>query len=124
VVYDARPEPGGGMRYAIGEDILPRDILDRDIRLVRDLGVEHLKGVGPSMKAKLERLGIFRLGDLLAHLPMRYQDRSRLVPLDRLRADAERHGREAEAVVRSQPGTALGIAAGLGFLVGLMAARR
>lgn len=44
--------------------------------------------------------------------------------LDRLRADAERHGREAEAVVRSQPGTALGIAAGLGFLVGLMAARR
>jgi ATP-dependent DNA helicase RecG len=43
--------------------------------------VESLKGVGPSLKAKLERLGIFRVGDLLLHLPIRYQDRSRVVPL-------------------------------------------
>lgn len=56
---------------------------------LRDLGVEHLKGVGPSLTGKLERLGIFRLGDLLAHLPIRYQDRSRLVPLDRLKADTD-----------------------------------
>jgi len=56
---------------------------------LRDLGVEHLKGVGPSLKGKLERLGIFRLGDLLAHMPIRYQDRSRLVPLDRLEADKD-----------------------------------
>jgi ATP-dependent DNA helicase RecG len=56
---------------------------------LRDRSIESLKGVGPSLRQKLERLGLFRLGDLLAHLPIRYQDRSRVVPLNRLRADQE-----------------------------------
>jgi len=56
---------------------------------VRDRGVETLKGVGPGLRAKLERLGIFTLGDLLAHLPIRYQDRSRLVALNELQSDRE-----------------------------------
>ncbi|MDZ7668415.1 MAG: ATP-dependent DNA helicase RecG [Gammaproteobacteria bacterium] len=60
-----------------------------DGETLRDRGVETLKGVGPSLRAKLERLGIFTLGDLLAHLPIRYQDRSRLVPLNELRSDGE-----------------------------------
>ncbi|MFW6092346.1 MAG: ATP-dependent DNA helicase RecG [Pseudomonadota bacterium] len=55
----------------------------------RDRGLETLKGVGPGLREKLERLGLFRLGDLLAHLPIRYQDRSRLVPLNALRAEQE-----------------------------------
>ncbi len=59
---------------------------DRDSAL-RDRGVETLKGVGPGLRDKLARLGIFRLGDLLAHLPLRYQDRSRIVPLNQVRAD-------------------------------------
>ncbi len=49
--------------------------------MIAEQRVESLKGVGPSLKAKLERLGIFRVGDLLLHLPIRYQDRSRVVPL-------------------------------------------
>ena len=49
--------------------------------MIAEQSVESLKGVGPSLKAKLERLGIFRVGDLLLHLPLRYQDRSRVVPL-------------------------------------------
>jgi ATP-dependent DNA helicase RecG len=49
--------------------------------VIAEQRVESLKGVGPSLKAKLERLGIFRVGDLLLHLPIRYQDRSRVVPL-------------------------------------------
>ncbi len=49
--------------------------------MIADQSVESLKGVGPSLRAKLERLGIFRVGDLLLHLPIRYQDRSRIVPL-------------------------------------------
>lgn len=51
--------------------------------------VDTLKGVGPSLRAKLERLGVFTLGDLLAHLPTRYQDRSRLVALKALKPDAD-----------------------------------
>ena len=56
---------------------------------LRDRSITTLAGVGPSLAEKLQRLGITRLGDLLIHLPMRYQDRSRILPLDRLRAHDE-----------------------------------
>lgn len=56
---------------------------------LRDRGIDTLKGVGPSLRGKLERLGIFTLGDLLAHLPMRYQDRSRVLSMNELRSDHE-----------------------------------
>ncbi len=44
-----------------------------------------LKGVGPSMAVKLEGFGISTLQDLLFHLPLRYQDRTRLTPIGSLR---------------------------------------
>ena len=50
------------------------------------LPIDVLRGVGPSLKGKLERLGIFRTGDLLLHLPVRYEDRTRIVPLREVRA--------------------------------------
>ena len=50
------------------------------------LPIETLRGVGPSLAEKLQRLGIFRIGDLLLHLPIRYEDRSRVVPLREVRA--------------------------------------
>ncbi len=56
---------------------------------LRDRPVNTLKGVGPRLAGTLERLGIFRLGDLLAHLPTRYQDKSRIIPMNRLEADRE-----------------------------------
>lgn len=37
-----------------------------------------LKGVGPSMAAKLERIGLLSVQDLLFHLPLRYEDRTRI----------------------------------------------
>ena len=49
--------------------------------------IDALKGVGPSLKEKLARLGIFRTMDLLVHLPLRYQDRSRVVSMKSLRAE-------------------------------------
>lgn len=49
----------------------------------------HLKGVGPRLQATLARLGIFRYIDLLLHLPIRYQDRTRITPLHQVRAGAE-----------------------------------
>jgi len=51
--------------------------------------VQTLKGVGPSLAEKLERLGIVRQLDLLLHVPHRYQDRSRLIPLNVLRPEQE-----------------------------------
>ena len=51
--------------------------------------VASLPGIGPGNTEKLARLGIERLGDLLLHLPFRYQDRTRSVPLDELVAGSE-----------------------------------
>lgn len=48
-----------------------------------------LKGVGPNVAAKLARLNIFSLQDLLFHLPLRYQDRTRVSPIGGLQAGDE-----------------------------------
>jgi hypothetical protein len=47
--------------------------------------VTVLKGIGPKLAEKLERLGIRTVTDLLFHLPLRYQDRTRVVPMGSLR---------------------------------------
>ncbi len=44
-----------------------------------------LDGVGPALQERLERLGINSPADLLFHLPLRYQDRTRVVALGALR---------------------------------------
>lgn len=49
----------------------------------------HLKGVGPRLQATLGKLGIFRYIDLLLHLPLRYQDRTRITPLAQVHAGSE-----------------------------------
>ncbi len=46
--------------------------------------VTRLKGVGPKLADKLKRLKISSLQDVLFHLPLRYQDRTRLVPIAEL----------------------------------------
>ncbi len=46
--------------------------------------VAKMRGVGPRVEAKLGRLGIERLGDMLFHLPHRYSDRTRLIPIGSL----------------------------------------
>ena len=40
--------------------------------------VTVLKGVGPGLAQKLEKLGLASLQDLLFHLPLRYEDRTRI----------------------------------------------
>lgn len=56
--------------------------------------VTKLAGVGPKLNAHLERLKITRVGDLLFHLPLRYQDRTRVTPIGAVRAyrDAQVEG--------------------------------
>jgi ATP-dependent DNA helicase RecG len=51
--------------------------------------VTTLKGVGPSIANKLEKLNIATVGDVLFHLPQRYQDRTRIVPIGSLRPGDE-----------------------------------
>ncbi len=46
--------------------------------------LRDLKGVGPRLEQSLEKLGIHRVEDLLFHLPLRYEDRTRLVPIGSL----------------------------------------
>ena len=43
-----------------------------------------LKGVGPALAKKLEKLGLFRIEDLLFLLPLRYEDRTQLVRIGSL----------------------------------------
>ncbi len=47
-----------------------------------------LKGVGPALAAKLGRLGVHRIEDLLFLLPLRYEDRTQLVRIGALAAGA------------------------------------
>ncbi|ART63225.1 ATP-dependent DNA helicase RecG [Kushneria marisflavi] len=48
-----------------------------------------LKGVGPAMRERLERLNLQVAEDLLFHLPLRYQDRTRVTPIAALKAGSE-----------------------------------
>ncbi len=51
--------------------------------------ITSLKGVGPKLKDKLARLGLRTVQDVLFHLPHRYQDRTKLTPIGRLRPGRE-----------------------------------
>jgi len=61
--------------------------IDTDLPELRP--VTTLRGVGARQQARLARLGIHTVGDLLFHLPLRYQDRTRITPLGQLRPGQE-----------------------------------
>ena len=65
--------------------------------------VTSLKGVGPARAKQLENLNIVTLGDLICHFPRGYEDRTKLVPIAQLQADAPACFR---AVVMTTPRTA------------------
>ncbi|MDH5179423.1 MAG: ATP-dependent DNA helicase RecG, partial [Gammaproteobacteria bacterium] len=50
-----------------------------------DLPLTKLKGVGPRVAERLSHLGINTVQDLLFHLPLRYEDRTRITPIGSLR---------------------------------------
>ena len=49
------------------------------------VSVTALKGVGEAMAEKLAKVGLENVQDVLFHLPLRYQDRTRVVPIGALR---------------------------------------
>ena len=46
--------------------------------------ITELRGVGPKMAERLLKLGIITVQDMLFHLPLRYEDRTRLYPINEL----------------------------------------
>ena len=79
--------------------------------------ITYLKGVGPRLAPRLQRLGIETVHDLLFHLPSRYQDRTQVTPIGALRPGDEavvqgevlhsevQRGRRAMLVARIGDGT-------------------
>lgn len=49
--------------------------------------ITMLKGVGPARVKQFANLNILTLGDLLCHFPRGYEDRTRLVPIEKLQVD-------------------------------------
>ncbi len=60
-------------------------IKDSSTKSLAEQPVTLLKGVGARNAEKLARLGIASVQDLLFHLPLRYQDRTRIQPIGSLR---------------------------------------
>ena len=79
-----------------------------------------LKGVGPKMAQKYQRLGLHTVQDVLFHLPFRYQDRTRIVPIGEARPGQsvviEGQVEIAEAVFRGRRNLLVRISDGTGFL--------
>lgn len=50
-----------------------------------ELPVTALRGVGPRLAERLARLHVHSVQDVLFHLPLRYQDRTRIAPIGALR---------------------------------------
>jgi ATP-dependent DNA helicase RecG len=48
---------------------------------ISGIPVLELRGVGPKLAQKLEECGVHQVEDLLFHLPLRYQDRTRITPI-------------------------------------------
>ncbi|MBI4694360.1 MAG: ATP-dependent DNA helicase RecG [Gammaproteobacteria bacterium] len=61
----------------------------RPATVTLDDPVARLRGVGPRVAEKLAKLRIVTVRDLVFHLPLRYQDRTRIVPIGRLRPKME-----------------------------------
>ena len=52
-------------------------------------GLGDLRGVGPRVRDSLQQLGIHAVSDLLFHLPFRYEDRTRILPIGSLYPGAQ-----------------------------------
>lgn len=49
--------------------------------------ITELRGVGPQLALRLEKIGIKTLQDILFHLPYKYVDRTRIYPINTVRLD-------------------------------------
>jgi ATP-dependent DNA helicase RecG len=90
-------------------------------------GLRYLKGVGPKVAEKLQKLGLHRQRDLLFHLPLRYEDRTFVTAVGSLQP-GQRCQIEAEVLAagvqfRRQGRSRRVLAARLGDNTGMVAVR-
>src|SRR5210317_2153106 len=84
---------------------------------IATIPVRERRGVGPKLAAKLADYGVHQVEDLLFHLPLRYQDRTRVTPIAAAREGVDAviegevraadivFGRRRSLVARLQDGT-------------------
>lgn len=54
------------------------------VKTLEQIPVTAIKGVGASLAAKLAKIGLLSVQDILLHLPLRYLDRTRVTPIGAL----------------------------------------
>ncbi len=88
--------------------------------LLAERPVTALRGVGPALAELLAKLGLHTVQDVLFHLPLRYEDRTRVVPIGALRngdrAVIEGEIQLAEVAFRRRRMLLVRIADGTGFV--------
>ena len=91
-----------------------------DFATLAERPVTALRGVGPALAEALGRLGLHSVQDVLFHLPLRYEDRTRVVPIGGLRngdrAVIEGEIQLAEVVFRRRRTLLVRLADGTGFV--------
>ena len=87
------------------------------MRTLANVPVTDLKGVGGKVAEKLQKIGLYSVQDVLFHLPLRYEDRTRIYPvadlLPQIHASVEgqimssdiQYGRKRMLLVRVSDGT-------------------
>ena len=85
-----------------------------------NLKIASLKGVGAKTLERLGKLGLHKIQDLLFHLPARYEDRTSLVPIGRIRqgdhALVEGHVEVADVIAKGRRSLVCRISDGTGVL--------
>ncbi|MFQ6117583.1 MAG: FAD-dependent oxidoreductase, partial [Candidatus Bipolaricaulia bacterium] len=102
-VFEAEREPGGMLRLGIPEYRLPREVLDREVSLVEQLGVEIKTGVRVGQDVQLEELGDYAAVFLATGL-----SQSRELKIPGIEAEGVLHGLDLLKRVNLGEGVELG----------------
>lgn len=68
--------------------VIFNNIFAMNTQLLDGVPLTSLSGVGAAIAEKLSRIGIQNVQDLLFHLPMRYEDRTRITPISDARPES------------------------------------
>ena len=68
--------------------VIFNNIFAMNTQLLDGVPLTSLSGVGAAIAEKLSRIGINNVQDLLFHLPMRYEDRTRITPIADIRPES------------------------------------
>ena len=68
--------------------VIFNNIFAMNTQLLDGVPLTSLSGVGSAIAEKLSRIGIQNVQDLLFHLPMRYEDRTRITPISDVRPES------------------------------------